>query len=60
MRNFRGPFIEVHEITFYVLAAAIIGHIVAVVVTELREGGSITSAMFTGRKILRRTPPDAP
>ncbi|MGH6735348.1 MAG: cytochrome b/b6 domain-containing protein [Methyloceanibacter sp.] len=43
MRNFRGPFVEVHEITFYVLAAAIIGHIGAVVITELREGGSITS-----------------
>jgi Ni/Fe-hydrogenase b-type cytochrome subunit len=60
MLNLRGPFVEVHEITFYVLAAAIIGHIVAVVITELREGGSITSAMLTGRKILSRRPPDAP
>jgi cytochrome b len=60
MRDFRGPFVEVHEIVFYVLAAAIVLHIVAVVVTELREGGSITSAMFTGRKILTRKPQDAP
>jgi cytochrome b len=60
MREFRAPFVEVHEIVFYVLAAAIVLHIIAVVVTELREGGSITSAMFTGRKILTRTPPDAP
>ena len=59
MRDFRAPFVEVHEIAFYVLAAAIVLHIIAVVVTELREGGSITSAMFTGRKILTRTPPDA-
>jgi hypothetical protein len=34
-------------------------HLFAVVVTELYEGGSITSAMFTGRKILTRRPPDA-
>jgi Ni/Fe-hydrogenase 1 B-type cytochrome subunit len=60
MREFRAPFVEVHEIVFYVLAAAIVLHIIAVVVTELREGGSITSAMLTGRKILTRTPPDAP
>jgi cytochrome b len=35
-------------------------HLIAVVLTELHEGGSITSAMFTGRKILTRKPPDAP
>ena len=34
-------------------------HLIAVVVTEVHEGGSITSAMFTGRKILTREPPDA-
>lgn len=60
MRDFRGPFVEVHEIIFYALAAAVVFHILAVVVTELHEGGSITSAMFTGRKILTRKPPDAP
>lgn len=59
MRDFRAPFVEVHEVIFYVLAAAIVLHIIAVVVTELREGGSITSAMFTGRKILTKKPPDA-
>jgi Ni/Fe-hydrogenase 1 B-type cytochrome subunit len=59
MRAFRGPLVEIHEITFYVLAAAIVLHLIAVVVTEVHEGGSITSAMFTGRKILTREPPDA-
>ena len=59
MRAFRGPFVEIHEIAFYVLAAAIVLHLIAVVVTEVHEGGSITSAMFTGRKILTREPPDA-
>ena len=58
MRAFRKPFVEIHEYTFYGLAIVIVLHIFAVVVTELREGGSIISAMFTGRKILTRKPPD--
>jgi Ni/Fe-hydrogenase 1 B-type cytochrome subunit len=58
MRAFRGPFIEVHEIVFYVLAALVVLHVAAVVVTELREGGTIVSAMFTGRKILPGRPED--
>ncbi len=60
MRAFRSPFVEVHELGFYALAVVIVLHVVAVVVTELHEGGSLTSAMFTGRKILSRPPPDAP
>jgi hypothetical protein len=31
----------------------------AMVVTEIREGGSLVSAMFTGRKILAGRPADA-
>jgi Ni/Fe-hydrogenase 1 B-type cytochrome subunit len=60
MRAFRSPFVEVHELGFYALAVVIVLHLIAVVVTEIHEGGSITSAMFTGRKILSRPPPDAP
>jgi Ni/Fe-hydrogenase b-type cytochrome subunit len=60
MRAFRAPFVEIHEVTFYLIAIAVVLHLVAVVVTEIHEGGSITSAMFTGRKILTRKPPDAP
>jgi Ni/Fe-hydrogenase 1 B-type cytochrome subunit len=59
MRVFRKPFVEVHEYTFYGLAIVIVLHLFAVVITEVREGGSITSAMFTGRKILTRRPPDS-
>jgi Ni/Fe-hydrogenase 1 B-type cytochrome subunit len=58
MRSFRAPFSEVHVFTFYVLVAVVALHIVAVVVTELREGGTIVSAMFTGRKILSGRPED--
>jgi cytochrome b len=58
MRGFRPPFVEVHELTFFALAFVIILHVIAVVVTEVKEGGSITSAMFTGREILSRRPED--
>ena len=60
MRAFRRPFVTVHEIAFYALIVLIGLHIVAVVITELHEGGNITSAMFTGTKVLTRRPPDAP
>lgn len=60
MRDFRAPFIETHEIVFFLVLAVAILHILAVVVTELREGGDITSAMFTGRKVLSHRPEDAP
>jgi len=33
-------------------------HILAVVVTELREGGTLISAMFSGKKILSEPPAD--
>jgi Ni/Fe-hydrogenase 1 B-type cytochrome subunit len=58
MRIFRRPFVVVHEFAFYTLTVVIALHLIAVVLTELHEGGSITSAMFTGRKILTRRPPD--
>lgn len=58
MRAFRKPFITVHYYGFYVLLGLILIHIIAVVVTELREGGNLISAMFTGRKILNEKPVD--
>jgi cytochrome b len=60
MRAFRSPFVTVHYWNFYALLVLIAIHIVGVVVTELREGGGIVSAMFTGRKIFDRTPVDHP
>jgi cytochrome b len=58
MRAFRRPLVTIHLYTFFVLSGVIVLHLAAVVVTELREGGSITSAMFTGRKLLDRPPQD--
>lgn len=59
MRDFRAPFYETHELLFFVLAAVIVIHVAGVVFTELWEGGTLTSAMFSGRKFLTRKPVDA-
>ena len=60
MRALRNPFITTHLYTFYVLVGMIVLHVAAVVVTELREGGGIVSAMFTGRKVVAHRPRDLP
>jgi Ni/Fe-hydrogenase 1 B-type cytochrome subunit len=60
MRSFRSPFIETHEIAFYVTLGLILLHISAVVWTDIRHGGSLVSAMFTGKKVLSEVPEDAP
>jgi Ni/Fe-hydrogenase 1 B-type cytochrome subunit len=58
MRSFKKPFESVHEYAFYALLFMVGLHIMGVVVTELRGGGTLISAMFTGRKTLRETPVD--
>jgi cytochrome b len=58
MRSFRAPIGQIHDYGFYTLLAFACVHIAAVVVTELRGGGSLLSAMFTGRKILSSPPAD--
>jgi cytochrome b len=60
MRAFRAPFITAHEYGFYTLLVFAALHILAVVVTEVREGGSLVSAMITGRKVLSGPPADRP
>ncbi len=58
MRSFRSVFLTVHYWNFYALLVLIVIHIAGVVVTELREGGGIVSAMLTGRKAFDREPKD--
>jgi Ni/Fe-hydrogenase 1 B-type cytochrome subunit len=58
MRAFRKPIALTHLYSFYALITAIVIHVAAVIITELREGGSIISAMFTGRKIISGRPVD--
>jgi cytochrome b len=56
MRAFREPFISTHVTNYYFLLGLILLHIVAVIFSETREGGSIISAMFTGKKTLAKKP----
>jgi Ni/Fe-hydrogenase 1 B-type cytochrome subunit len=59
MREFRRPFIQLHKNGFYFLLGMIVLHIAAVVMTERRGGGALTSAMLTGTKIVPGEPVDA-
>lgn len=58
MRAFRKPFITAHYYSFYAIVVMIVAHVAGVVVTELKEGGNIVSAMFTGKKSLEGKPVD--
>jgi len=43
---------ELHEAVFWLLVVMIAMHVVAVIVTEIRGGSPLISAMFSGRKIV--------
>jgi cytochrome b len=58
MRAFRKPFITAHYYSFYAIVVMIVAHITGIVVTELKEGGNIVSAMFTGKKSMSEKPVD--
>lgn len=58
MRKFRKPYGIVHVYTFYALLVAIMLHIIAVVVTEIRERNGLISAMVTGKKVFAGKPVD--
>lgn len=52
MRAWRSTFATLHVYGFYALIVAIVVHVTAVVVTESRKGGTLVSAMLTGRKLI--------
>jgi cytochrome b len=58
MRAIRKPIALVHLYSFYALVVVVVMHVAAVIVTEVKEGGNIISAMFTGRKIISGRPVD--
>lgn len=58
MRDFRKPFITTHYYVFYILLAAILLHIIGVVISELRDKTGIISAMITGNKHSTKPPVD--
>lgn len=54
----RSPVLRFHYYGFYTLLSLVVIHIAAVVVTEVRGGGNLVSAMFTGKKIMKDVPAD--
>jgi cytochrome b len=58
MRAFKRPINRFHKYGFYVLLGMILLHISAVFMTEKRGGGTLTSAMVTGNKLLPGVPID--
>ena len=58
MRAFRKPIITTHMYVFCTLLVSILLHVVAVIVTEVREGNGLISAMFTGEKVVIKKPVD--
>jgi cytochrome b len=58
LKAFKGPFGDVHIYTAFILMFVIVVHIAAVIFTEVRKGGGIISAMFTGKKVLSSKPVD--
>jgi cytochrome b len=58
MRAVRKPFAAVHLYSFYAVVTMVVLHIAAVIAIEIREGGALVSAMFTGKKVLPGKPVD--
>jgi len=58
MRDLRAPVIATHEFLFYGLLVLIFLHVAAVVLTEIKHGGNIVSAMFSGKKAFAEPPKD--
>ena len=59
MRAFRAPYIGTHVKLYYVLLVLIVIHIAAAIITDIKEGNGIISAMFTGRKFFKEKPVDS-
>ncbi len=58
LKVLKSPFGKIHKYSAFTLMFIIILHIFFVVLTEIREGGGLITAMFTGIKILRKKPAD--
>ena len=59
MRDFRKPFISLHEFGFFVICALVVVHLVGVVFTEVKEKNGLVSAMITGEKVVAGKTVDA-
>lgn len=58
MRAFRKPFKVTHEYVFYLLLLSIVLHVIGSVYAEAKHKEGVISAMFSGQKVLSKTPVD--
>ena len=58
LKAFKKPFGTIHIYTSYFLMFLVVVHIASIVITEIREGGGLASAMLSGRKVLSGKPVD--
>lgn len=58
LQAFKKPFGSIHVYTAYLLWLLILIHIIAVIRVETSAGGTLVSAMFSGKKYLPREPED--
>ena len=59
VKAFKGALGTVHKYAAYTLMAIILLHLFFVVRLEVKEGGGIISAMFTGNKVMDKEPVDS-
>lgn len=58
LKAFKKPYGQFHIYAAYTLLGLILLHVFVVVRTEVKEGGSLVSAMFSGKKTLEKEPED--
>ncbi len=59
VKDVRSVVGQVHLYSAYGLLAMIALHVTSVILQEIRRGGGLVSAMFSGKKVLRARPVDA-
>ena len=47
-----------HKLGFYALVFLVVWHLIGVLITEIREGSGMVSAMITEKKILKTRDPE--
>ncbi|MCW9012800.1 MAG: cytochrome b/b6 domain-containing protein [Gammaproteobacteria bacterium] len=58
LKSFKKPFGVVHSYAAYTLMFMIFLHVFFVIRAEVKQGGGLITAMFTGKKIFRHKPVD--
>lgn len=58
LKSIKSPVGKIHLYSAYLLMALVFLHVAAVVLAEVKEGDTLVSSMFSGKKILSEKPQD--